>query len=112
MHLYDTKASDIRSRVREMVKMRKKWGVAVFVGEYNNGEYEAYADMLYKDNGISTAKWTYKTFNAGEQWGIFNKDTERIDIKTASYEEILDFLQNELFTDSFTFNAEEMAAIY
>lgn len=112
MHLYDTKASDIRSRVREMVKMRKKWGVAVFVGEYNNGEYEAYADMLYKENGISTAKWTYKTFNSGEQWGIFNKDTERIDIKTASYEEILDFLQNELFTDSFTFNAEEMAAIY
>ena len=27
MHLYDTKASDIRSRVREMVKMRKKWAL-------------------------------------------------------------------------------------
>lgn len=112
MHLYDTKARDIRSRVREMVKMRKKYGVAVFVGEYNNGENEAYADKLYKDNGISTTKWTYKTFNAGKQWGIFNKDTERIDIKTASYEDILYFLQNELFTNSFTFNEKEMAAIY
>ena len=112
MHLYDTKARDIRSRVREMVKMRKKYGVAVFVGEYNNGENEAYADKIYKDNGISTTKWTYKTFNAGKQWGIFNKDTERIDIKTASYEEILYFLQNELFTNSFTFNEKEMAAIY
>lgn len=111
MHLYDTKASKIRSRVKEMTKMRNKWGVALLVGEYNNGEEEAYANSLYQENGISTTKWTYKTFNAGSQWGIFNKDTERIDINTASYDEIMDYIQNEISTDSFAFNAEEMAAI-
>lgn len=111
LHLYDTGSFKIRSRVNEMVRMRKKWGVALLVGEYNNGEKEAYANGLYDKNAISTTKWTYKTFNAGEQWGLFNKDVERIDVKTASYEEILAFFENELNTDSFTFNAAEMAAI-
>lgn len=111
MHLYDTKKSKIRSRVKEMTKMREKWGVALLVGEYNNGGEEAYANGLYKENAISTTKWTYKTFNAGEQWGIFNKDTERIDINTAPYDDIKAFLENELSTDSFTFNAAETAAI-
>ena len=36
-------------------------------------------------------KNVYKTFNAGEQWGIFNKDVERIDIRTVSYEALPDF---------------------
>lgn len=111
LHLYDTGSRMIRSRVREMVRMREKWGVALLVGEYNNGEKEAYANSLYDKNKISTTKWTYKTFNAGEQWGIFNKDMDRIDIKTASYEEILAYFQHELATDSFTFNEAEMAAI-
>ena len=111
LHLYDTGTFQIRSRVNEMVRMREKWGVALLVGEYNNGEKEAYANGLYDKNAISTTKWTYKTFNAGEQWGLLNKDVERIDIKTASYEEILSFFENELNTDSFTFNAAEMAAI-
>lgn len=111
LHLYDTGGFKIRSRVNEMVRMRKKWGVALLVGEYNNGEKEAFANSLYDQNGISTTKWTYKTFNAGEQWGLFNKDVDRIDIKTASYEDLLSFFENDLDTDSFTFNEAEMAAI-
>lgn len=111
LHLYDTGSFKIHSRVNEMVRMRKKWGVALLVGEYNNGEKEAFANGLYDQNAISTTKWTYKTFNAGEQWGLFNKDVDRIDVKTASYEELLAFFENELNTDSFTFNEAEMAAI-
>lgn len=111
LHLYDTSALKIRFRVREMVRMREDWGVALLVGEYNNGEKEAYANGLYQENNISTTKWTYKTFNVGKQWGIFNKDMDRLDIQTASYEEILTYFQHDLATDSFTFNAAEMAAI-
>ena len=27
-------------------------------------------------NDISRIKWNYKTYNAGERWGIFNKDVD------------------------------------
>lgn len=109
LHLYDTEKGMIRFRVKELKTARKDWGVAVIVGEYNNGEYEYYAQKQYDKNDISRVKWNYKTFNAGEQWGIFNKDVERIDIKTASYEEIMDFIINNTKTSEFNFNAEEMS---
>lgn len=108
LHLYDTERGMVRYRVNELKTAREDWGVAVLVGEYNNGEKESYAQRKYRRNDINRIKWTYKTFNAGEQWGIFNKDVERIDIRTASYEELLAFCQNEVKTDSFTFNAAEM----
>lgn len=108
LHLYDTERGMIRYRVKELKTARRDWGVAVLVGEYNNGEKESYAQRKYRRNDINRIKWTYKTFNAGEQWGIFNQDVERIDIRTASYDELLAFCQNKVKTDSFTFNAEEM----
>lgn len=108
LHLYDTERGMIRYRVNELKTARKDLGVAALVGEYNNGEKESYAQRKYRRNDINRVKWTYKTFNAGEQWGIFNKNVERIDIRTASYEELLAFCENEVKTDSFTFNAEEM----
>lgn len=111
LHLYDDTRGMVRYRVNELKDARKDLGVAVLVGEYNNHEKEAYAQRKYKNNDINRVKWTYKTFNAGEQWGIFNKDVERIDIRTVSYEELLDFFENELATDTFTFNAEETARI-
>lgn len=109
LHLYDTDKGMIRYRVKELKTARKDWGVAIIVGEYNNGENEYYAQKQYDKNDISRVKWSYKTYNAGEQWGIFNKDVERIDIKTASYEEILDFIINNTKTSEFNFNAEEMS---
>ena len=111
LHLYDSEKGMIRYRVDELKTARKDWGVAVVVGEYNNHECEEYAQKKYDKNDISRIKWTYKTYNAGESWGIFNKDVERIDIKTASYEEILIFIKENTKTESFNFNAEEMAIL-
>lgn len=111
LHLYDSEKGMIRYRVDELKTARKDWKVAVVVGEYNNHECEEYAQKKYDKNDISRIKWTYKTYNAGESWGIFNKDVERIDIKTASYEEILTFIKENTKTESFNFNAEEMAIL-
>ena len=111
LHLYDSEKGMIRYRVDELKTARKDWEVAVVVGEYNNHECEAHAQKKYEKNDISRIKWTYKTYNAGTTWGIFNKDVERIDIKTASYEEIITFITENTKTQSFNFNAEEMAII-
>ena len=109
LHLYDSEKGMIRYRVDELKTARKDWGVAVIVGEYNNHECEEYAQKKYEKNDISRIKWTYKTYNAGETWGIFNKDVERIDIKTATYEEIITFITENVKTETFNFNAEEMS---
>jgi aryl-phospho-beta-D-glucosidase BglC (GH1 family) len=111
LHLYDSDKGMIRYRVKELKTARKDWGVAVVVGEYNNHECEEYAQKQYAKNDISRIKWTYKTYNAGSTWGIFNKDVERIDIKTASYEEILLFIVKNTRTSVFDFNAEEMGIL-
>ena len=111
LHLYDSEKGMIRYRVDELKTARKDWGVSIIVGEYNNHECEAYAQKKYEKNDISRIKWTYKTYNAGTTWGIFNKDVERIDIKTASYEEIITFITENTKTQSFNFNAEEMAIL-
>ncbi|MBQ3524059.1 MAG: cellulase family glycosylhydrolase [Clostridia bacterium] len=111
LHLYDSEKGMIRYRVDELKTARKDWGVAVVVGEYNNHECEEYAQKKYEKNDISRIKWTYKTYNAGETWGIFNKDVERIDIKTASYEEIITFIIENTKTQNFNFNAEEMSIL-
>lgn len=108
LHLYDRDKGMIKYRVKELKTARKDWGAAVIVGEYNNGEYEYYAQKQYDKNDMSRVKWNYKTYNAGEQWGIFNKQVERIDIKTASYEDILKFVTENTKTETFNFNAEEM----
>lgn len=111
LHLYDSEKGMIRYRVKELKTARKDWGVAVVIGEYNNHECEEYAQKQYDKNDISRIKWTYKTYNAGETWGMFNKDVERIDIKTATYEEIITFLKENTKTDTFNFNKEEMAIL-
>lgn len=111
LHLYDSEKGMIRYRVDELKTARKDWEVAVVVGEYNNHECEEYAQKKYEKNDISRIKWTYKTYNAGETWGIFNKDVERIDIKTASYEEIITFIVENTKTQTFNFNAEEMSIL-
>ncbi len=111
LHLYDSEKGMIRYRVKELKTARKDWDVAVIVGEYNNHECEEYAQKQYAKNDISRIKWTYKTYNAGETWGLFNKKVERIDIKTASYEEIITFITQNAKTETFNFNAEEMAIL-
>jgi hypothetical protein len=111
LHVYDTSTDMILYRVFELIKIRAKWGVAVYNGEYNNGENEYFAQMLYDVGQINRTKWNYKTYNAGRSWGIFNKDVERIDIKTATYDEILNFIAENAKTETFDFNKEEMAIL-
>ncbi len=109
LHIYDRDKNMINYRVNELRKIRKNWNVAVYNGEYNNGEYEYFAQMLYKFCDINRTKWNYKTFNAGSQWGIFNQNVSRIDIKTASYDEILEYVKTIAPTRNFDFNDVEMS---
>ena len=111
LHIYDTSTDMIRYRVKELRKIRREWNVAVYNGEYNNGENEYFAQMLYELFEINRTKWNYKTYNAGSQWGIFNQNVKRIDIKTASYEEIINFILEITPTNTFNFNDLEMSKI-
>lgn len=111
LHLYDTDRGIIKYRVNELKKIRRKWDVAVLIGEFNNHAEEAFACDLYGKNDISYVKWTYKTFNTGGSWGVFNNNCGRINIKTASYEEIYAFMEKNLATENFKFDKEEMNRI-
>ncbi|MBP3705267.1 MAG: cellulase family glycosylhydrolase [Clostridia bacterium] len=111
LHLYDTDKGMIKYRVNELRSIRKKWDAAVISGEFNHFAEESYAVGLYNKNEISYVKWTYKTLNTGDNWGIFNANTGYIDIKTASYEEIYEFFETKLSTENCMFNKEEMHAI-
>jgi len=75
MHLYDTSLGNvntdgtIRYRVNEMVQVRNQRGVAVNIGEFNNGDTVATQDtafQLYNDNHISYNQWTYKIAGASQ----------------------------------------------
>lgn len=109
LHIYDKSTDMILYRVKELRKIRREWNVAVYNGEYNNGENEYFAQQLYELYEINRTKWNYKTYNAGTQWGIFNQKVSRIDIKTASYEEIINYIKTITPTDTFTFNDVEMS---
>ncbi len=111
LHIYDTSTDMILYRVNELRKVRRDWGVAVYNGEYNNGENEYFGQMLYEFFQINRTKWNYKTYNAGSQWGIFNQNIKRIDIKTASYEEIIEFILEITPTNTFNFNDVEMSKL-
>ncbi len=111
LHIYDTSTDMILYRVNELRKVRREWGVAVYNGEYNNGENEYFGQMLYELFEINRTKWNYKTYNAGSQWGIFNQKVKRIDIKTASFEETIDFILEITPTNTFNFNDVEMSKI-
>ena len=111
LHLYDTEKGMIRYRVNELKKARRNWNVAVIVGEFNNHAEESYACKKYVQNDISYVKWTYKTMNTGDNWGIFNGNVGDIDLMYASYEQIYTFFENNLSTENYIFNKEEMHVI-
>ena len=83
MHIYDS-ARDTRNppasggtidyRVFELTEARKKWGVAVHVGEFNNDGQgnQAGAYRLYNSNKISWNMWTYKIAGANMgNWSLY-----------------------------------------
>ena len=49
--------------------------------------------------------------NTGGGWGIFNGNTGKIDLMYASYEQVYRFFEENLSTENYIFNKEEMHAI-
>lgn len=109
LHIYDTTTDMIDQRVSELVSAREKYGVAVLVGEYNSKTLERYASEKYLTNDINRIKWTYKTFNVSyDNWGLFDKQYNKINLRTASYDEIKSAFDNDVRTDKgFLFNIKE-----
>jgi aryl-phospho-beta-D-glucosidase BglC (GH1 family) len=83
MHIYDhgldtksppSQGGTINYRVYELTEARKKWGVAVHVGEFNNDGQgnQAVAYQLYNDSKISWNMWTYKIAGANMgNWSLY-----------------------------------------
>ena len=109
LHIYDTTTDMIDQRVSELVSAREKYDVAVLVGEYNSKTLERYASEKYLANDINRIKWTYKTFNVSyDNWGLFDKQYNKINLRTASYDEIKAAFDNDIRTDKgFLFNIKE-----
>lgn len=110
LHIYDSNEKDIDVRLSELCDtVRKKYNTAALVGEYNSRACERYAAGRYYSLGINRIKWTYKTVNAGyDSWGIYNKDMPRIDLNTATEQEIRDVFGENLYTENeFWFNLRE-----
>jgi len=83
MHIYDS-ARDTRNppasggtidyRAYELTEARRKWGVAIHVGEFNNdGQgHQNYAYNKYNTGKISWNMWTYKIAGANMgNWSLF-----------------------------------------
>ena len=74
MHLYDSSASMINSRVNELTSARRNWGVAVHIGEFKNDTEgnQNYAYERYNSNRISWNMWTYKIAGANMgSWSLY-----------------------------------------
>lgn len=109
LHIYDTTVDMIDKRVNELTTAKEKYGVAALVGEYNSKALERYATEKYLSNDISRIKWTYKTFNVPyDNWGLFNKQYNKINLRTSSYDEIKSAFDNDISTDkNFLLNVTE-----
>lgn len=102
LHLYDVTKSNIDGRLKEMTQLaREKYKTAILVGEYNNKEGQRYASGQYDEIGLNRVKWTYKAVNAWyDGWGLYNKNINRVDIKTADESDIRAAFGEEMLTDN------------
>lgn len=106
LHLYDTSKEMIDYRVAELKRVKYRYGVAVYVGEFNNGdENQEYAYEAYCKAGISRTMWTYKVGrkNLGN-WGLYSANAKAPDLANDSYEDILRYWGTPLRTLRFTEN--------
>jgi aryl-phospho-beta-D-glucosidase BglC (GH1 family) len=101
LHIYDrimdTKSppspgGSINYRVYELTEARRKWGIAVHIGEFNNdgqGNQSA-AYQLYNDNKINWNMWTYKIAGANMgNWSLFQaRNKVKVDPLNDSFESI------------------------
>lgn len=99
LHIYDFSKNTIQQKIDELLDARETMGVAVYAGEYNSGDLEKYATSLYQTHGISRTKWTYKTVGRQDNWGLYNKSMDKIDLRTASYEEIKTAFGTQMLTE-------------
>lgn len=102
LHLYDVTKSNIDGRLKEMTELAsEKYKTAILVGEYNNKEGQRYASGQYDEIGLNRVKWTYKAVNAWyDGWGLYNKNINRVDIKTADESDIRAAFGEEMLTDN------------
>lgn len=91
MHLYDSTTDMIDYRVGELVALREKYGVAIYVGEFNNGDdLYTYALDLYAKHKISRTAWTYKvSYNYLGNWSLYRAYILPADLANDSYEVLL-----------------------
>jgi len=106
LHLYDTTAEMIDYRVNELVSIRERYGVAAYVGEFNNGDelqYHAYNE--YVKHGLSYTMWTYKVSKDYlGNWGIRYADVPVADLVNDSYETIRSKWGRPLRSENFNIN--------
>jgi aryl-phospho-beta-D-glucosidase BglC (GH1 family) len=106
LHLYDSQKEMIDYRISELTTVQKKYGVAVFVGEFNNGDQnQSYAYQKYKKAKLSFTMWNYKVGkgNLGN-WGLYSSSDSIVDLLNDSYEEILEKWGKTLQTENYTLN--------
>lgn len=106
LHLYDTSTDMIDYRVAELEKVRRNYKVAVYVGEFNNGDTnQEYAYEKYNKSRLSWTMWTYKVTkgNLGN-WSLYYGDIESADMEKDSYEDILEKWGSALDTKNFKKN--------
>jgi aryl-phospho-beta-D-glucosidase BglC (GH1 family) len=101
MHIYDhaldTKSppspgGTINYRVYELTEARRKWGVAIHIGEFNNDRQgnQVAAYQLYNDSKINWNMWTYKIAGANMgSWSLYQaRDKAKADPQTDDFETI------------------------
>ena len=90
LHLYDKTLDMVTYRVNELREVRKKYGVAVYVGEFNNGdENQAAAYYQYSRYDIAFTMWNFKVSknNLGN-WGLLSSGVESADLKNDTFDTI------------------------
>ena len=106
LHLYDRTPEAINSRVQELETVRKNYGVAAYVGEFNNSdENQEYAYCAYLQARVSFTMWTYKVAkdNLGN-WGLLSAASPEADLENDSYETLLEKWGEVLESEHFTVN--------
>ncbi len=106
LHLYDTSVDMIDYRVAELERVRREYRVAVYVGEFNNGDAnQEYAYQKYNESSLSWTMWTYKVTKANlGNWSLYRADLENADIEGDSYDRVLELWGEKLKTENFEKN--------
>lgn len=101
LHLYDNE-DDFRVWAEDLAEKAKEYGVAAYIGEFQNLLGLAICD----ENNISWTTWTYKGTkdNKGTFFWFFG-ETEQADCASDSYEELLEKWGSPIRTENFEENS-------